>query len=128
MALLRPLHRSITGDYRDRFRGMSDADMELVRSLQPPPEADVATLFKEPAAWSAFAEAIGPLFEDDFECAGIGAPEGDLKGTGLDGLRELWGEWLSPWSSYHSTVEDVIGVDDKVMVLVHDRAVSRHDG
>ena len=107
---------------------MSDADLELVRSLQPPSGTDIATLFNDPATWSAFAAASAPHFEEHFECAGIGSPQGDLHATGFDGLRELWVEWLSPWSSYRTTVEDVIGAEDKVMILVHDHAVSRHDG
>ena len=57
----------------------------------------------------AFAQASAPFFEEGFECAGIGPPQGDLEAIGFDGLRELWAEWLSPWSSYRSTVEDVIG-------------------
>jgi hypothetical protein len=107
---------------------MSDADIELVRALQPAPDVDLAVLFADPATWASFEASAGPLFVGGFECAGIGGPQGDLEATGLDGLRELWTEWLSPWVSYHTTIEDVVGSGEMVMVLVHDRAVSRHDG
>jgi ketosteroid isomerase-like protein len=106
---------------------MSDADIELVRALQPAPDVDVAELFNDPERWSQFAANAAPFFTADFECAGIGAPQGELHARGIDGLREVFSEWLSPWASYRSSVEDVIGYGDRVLVLVHDRAVSRHD-
>jgi hypothetical protein len=107
---------------------VSDADVALIRSLQPPPGTDIAALFNDPAMWTAFVENAPAVFVDGFECAGIGAPQGDLEDTGFDGLRRLWNEWLSPWVSYYDTIEDVIGNGEKVMVLIHDRAVSRHSG
>lgn len=107
---------------------MSDADVALIRSLQPPPDADVATLFADPVAWSAFAQASESAFEENFTSLGVGAPQGDVQGEGFDGMRAVFAEWLSPWASYHSTVEKVVSAGDRVMILVRDRGVSRHDG
>jgi ketosteroid isomerase-like protein len=107
---------------------MSDADVALVRALQPGPDVDLAFLFTDPVAWSEFAENAAAFFADDFECAAVGAPQGKLEGKGFEGLRDLFAEWLGPWSSYKSTVEDVSGTGEKVMVLVRDRGVSKHDG
>lgn len=55
-------------------------------------------------------------------------PQGDLAARGFDGLCELWSEWLSAWTSYHSTVEDVIEAGGKVIVEIRDRAVARESG
>lgn len=107
---------------------MSDADLELVRGLQPSPEADLAVLFNDPSTWAVIAEARAHLFTPEFECAGIGGPQGEVKGIGFDGLRAVWHEWLTPWQSYRTTVEDVVGNADKVMVLVHDRGIARQGG
>ena len=89
---------------------------------------DVTTLFEDPAVWAAFAANVEALFVPDFESVGIGAPQGEVRGIGLDGLRAVFREWLSPWTAYYSAIEDVIGVGDRVMVLVHDRGVSQRDG
>lgn len=46
---------------------------------------------------------------------------------GVDGLRRMWLDWLEPWSSYETRIDELIEVDDeRVLVLVHDRG--RRDG
>jgi ketosteroid isomerase-like protein len=107
---------------------MSEANRELVRSLQVPPDTDVVPLFSDPAAWSAFAQINRSAFAEDFTAVGVGAPQGDVEGEGFDGLRDVFLEWLSAWASYRSTVKDVLAEGDKVMVVVEDHGVSRHDG
>lgn len=107
---------------------MSEVNRELVLALQVPPDVDVVPLFSDPAAWSAFAQANESVFEENFTSVGVGAPQGEVEGVGLDGLRAVFSEWLSPWASYRSTTEDAVAAGDRVMVLVRDRGVSRHDG
>jgi ketosteroid isomerase-like protein len=42
---------------------------------------------------------------------------------GLDGLRAAWLDWLSPWDSYRTEVEDVIDAQEgRVLVLARDYA------
>jgi ketosteroid isomerase-like protein len=40
--------------------------------------------------------------------------------TGLDGLRTGWLDWMEPWASYRSNVEELIDLGDSVVVLVRD--------
>jgi len=86
---------------------------------------DLVALFAQPDAWAAFVGRAGPAFEPEFACRGVGTPQGDLEGQGLEGLRELWTEWLGPWDSYVTEIEDVRPVGDAVVVLVHDRGTQR---
>ncbi len=40
--------------------------------------------------------------------------------SGMDGLRESWWDWLAPWATYRTEIEDVIDGGDRVLVLVFD--------
>ena len=42
----------------------------------------------------------------------------DLRG--IAGMRAVWLEWLAPWESYRTEIEDAIDAGDKVVVLVRD--------
>ena len=46
---------------------MSQENVELVRGLQPTPETDLVTLFRDEAAFAALIEAVSPFFHEDFE-------------------------------------------------------------
>jgi ketosteroid isomerase-like protein len=98
---------------------MSQENVELVRSLQPSREDDLVALFRDDATATALMEALSPFFHDDFE---IVAPTPGQRGRfeGLEGLRAGWLDWLDPWESYRTEVEDVIDAGDEVVVLVRD--------
>jgi ketosteroid isomerase-like protein len=40
---------------------------------------------------------------------------------GLEGFIQSWRDWLEPWASYRTEVEDLIDLDDRVLVLVRAR-------
>jgi hypothetical protein len=42
------------------------------------------------------------------------------EGLGLKGLKAGWADWLEPWESYRTEIEDVIDAGDDVVVLVCD--------
>ena len=100
---------------------MSAGNVELVRSLHPPPGTDLAQNFRDESRWGAVAAAWAPVLAPDFRCAAHGYLEGDGETfEGLEGLRYLWLEWLSPWASYRTEIEDVLDVGDRALVLVRD--------
>jgi ketosteroid isomerase-like protein len=39
---------------------------------------------------------------------------------GFEGLRSGWIDWLEPWESYRSEVEELVDLGDRVAVLVRD--------
>ncbi|HEY4429033.1 MAG TPA: nuclear transport factor 2 family protein [Solirubrobacteraceae bacterium] len=103
---------------------MSQANVELVRGLQPPPDVDIAQLIRDDALWRGVSGAMAPRYRSDFACA-IPVFGTTKEFLGLDGLRAAWLDWLTPWVTYRTEVEDVIDFGDRVLVLVRD--YGRHE-
>jgi ketosteroid isomerase-like protein len=98
---------------------MSQENVELVRRLQPSRDSDLVALFRDEKTARALLKDLSPFFHEDFE---IVAPTPGQRApfVGLEGLRAGWLDWLDPWESYRTEVEDVIDADDQVVVLVRD--------
>jgi ketosteroid isomerase-like protein len=99
---------------------MSTHDVELVRAIQPDPTTNLIDLFRELDESSARAAEV---FAEDFVCIQHGLDEQPR--TGLRGLREGWLNWLAPWESYRTQIEDVIDGETCVLVLTRDLARRR---
>jgi hypothetical protein len=117
---------------------VSVEDVELVRRLQPGPEVDIAAMFRDDATAGLMLEAFTPLFHPDcqiggdmgtdiVDVAGAGG-SGDLPHAGLERLRAAWLQWLEPWATYRTQIEDVIDTGDHVVVLAWDFARLEHGG
>jgi SnoaL-like domain len=98
---------------------MSQENVELIRALQPDPGVDLAQLFRDDATAAALLEALAPFVWADLECFGGTSIEG-VSGSGLNGLRAVWLEWLEPWESYRTEIEELIDAGDQTVVLVRD--------
>jgi ketosteroid isomerase-like protein len=103
---------------------MSRRDVEIVRGLLGPFEqGDIVPLFRDEAISAAITAASAPFFTPDFECVFVREDVGRAAYWGLDGLRDAWLDWLSPWESYRAEIEDVIDArDGRVVVLSRDYA------
>ncbi len=100
---------------------MSRQNVELVRSFHPAPGVDLARIYREDSQWAVAAAALDPHLAQDFKCVARGYLEADGESfAGLAGLRYLWLEWLTPWRSYRSELEEVIDLGEDVLVLVRD--------
>lgn len=100
---------------------MASENVELVLGLAPPPGADLARMFRDEQSWQATASILAPALSDDFRCGFRGFLESDEDvAGGLEGLRATWIEWLAPWESYRSEVEDALDLGDRVLVLIRD--------
>jgi ketosteroid isomerase-like protein len=103
---------------------VSGANVELVRALLPDPGTDLAELIRDEDRFAAALDAVVGMFDPAVESVpawrGAGATY-----TGIDGFREMWLDWLEPWSSYHVQVDEMIELEDSVVVLVRDRGL-RH--
>jgi ketosteroid isomerase-like protein len=108
---------------------MSEENVELVRSLQPAPETDLAALFRDDATWEAAREGLGAVFDPDCESAIVMPGSGDAATRrtyrGVDGLRDAWLDWLAPWESYHVRIERLLDAGERVVVLPRDRGRRR---
>src|SRR5437763_10830136 len=96
------------------------ANVELIRALQPAPDVDLTEFFHRghDDGAAAQAEALAPVFTDDFVCIFHAISEDPR--PGVEGLRDSWLDWLAPWQAYRAEIEDVIEVGDHVLVLSRD--------
>ncbi|HMD56709.1 MAG TPA: nuclear transport factor 2 family protein [Solirubrobacteraceae bacterium] len=105
---------------------MSQENVEIVSALQPAPGVDLAQLFRDDLLWAAVSATLAPSLAPDFECVARGVPIGEeTVYEGLLGLRALWLEWLAPWRTYRTEVEEIVDLGERVVVLVRDFA--RHE-
>jgi len=100
---------------------VSQANVDLVQRLHSEvlhSEMDIAQVLRNDDVWAARVEAVAAFYHPDVESVRLGLPDGRTY-TGLDGLRNLWLEWLAPWTTYRMEAEDVIDLGDRVLVLAH---------
>jgi ketosteroid isomerase-like protein len=103
---------------------MSEENVELMRTLIPPPETDLASLFRDDELFGQMVAALEQFIDPDAESVAIW--RGGATYRGVDGFRRLWLDWLEPWATYFTQAEELIDAGDRVVVLVRDRG-RRHD-
>ena len=99
---------------------MSQENVDVIRALIPPPDVDLALLFRDDILFQQASAALGPLIDPGIES--VAAFRGDATYAGIEGFRKMWLDWLEPWATYHSRVDDLIDAGDRVAVLIRDRA------
>jgi ketosteroid isomerase-like protein len=100
---------------------MSQERVERVRALMPADGTDLRDVFVKSGALSG-----GGLVADDAVVRFV-APHASVSGTGPEGFRARWTDWLEPWESYLIYTDDVVDRDDRVVVLTRLRGVTRRD-
>ena len=93
---------------------MSQTNVERIRALMPPDGSDMRDVFVESSDFSTDG-----LVADDATVRFV-APDAEASGTGPEGFRNTWADWLEPWESYRVEVEDVVDAGDDALVLVRD--------
>jgi ketosteroid isomerase-like protein len=86
--------------------GVSQQDVELVRSLVVPAEVDWAEIMRDEEMSSALDEQTRDSFDPSFECALVGVTE--IRRPGFDGLRKIWLDWLEPWTTYRAEEDEIV--------------------
>jgi len=99
---------------------VSQENVELVRSLQPAPDVDIAQLVRDDDINARWVEAVSTVFHAHFECVMMSRLEGPMTYVGLDGLREASLDWTAPWAAYRTEIEQLIDAGERVVVLVRD--------
>jgi hypothetical protein len=101
---------------------VSQENLELVRRLQPRPDADLVAVFHDERTAGDFDRLFAAFFHPDCECV-LNLPGAEpAVYVGLEGWRKGWGDWLAPWVSYRSEIEELFDVGERVVVLVRDYA------
>jgi ketosteroid isomerase-like protein len=103
---------------------VSRENVEIVRSVHPPSGTSLTSLFRGEAEDSGLLGRFASLLTPDFEAVGgdlTGAGGLTTGGDGIEGLLATWRDWLAPYESYWTQVEDFIDAgEDRVLVLVRD--------
>jgi len=99
---------------------MSQENVEIVRALIPPPDADLAPILREDSLFEATSEALGFVLHSELESVAVW--QGGTAYAGVQGFREMWLDWLQPYVAYYTQVDEIIDAGDRVVVLVRDRA------
>lgn len=76
---------------------MSQENVEIVRQVQPDPQANLVEVFtaiEDDAAVEAAVAAAASAFADDFVCIFHAISEEPR--LGVQGLRDSWLDWLAP--------------------------------
>jgi ketosteroid isomerase-like protein len=70
------------------------------------------------------------LAEPDFEVVMVGPDyvSTQLEFNGLDGFRDAWRDWISPFEAYRIEVEEMIDAGDRVVSLVAMTGTTRTGG
>jgi ketosteroid isomerase-like protein len=76
----------------------------------------MALLFRDDETWAAFTVALSPMSQPDFECV-AGTSIGVTTYAGLSGMREAWLDWLKPWATYRTEVEEMTHIPPRILVL-----------
>ena len=101
---------------------MSQENVELIVGLHFEPSVDWASIVRDDATWSALTPTVSDVIHPDFE-ATIPLFGAAKTYKGLNGLREAWRDWLAPWVTWRSEIEQAIDLDDaRVLLLNHDYA------
>jgi hypothetical protein len=97
---------------------VSADNVRLVGRLQPPPDRDLATLYRDESTVLTLTDAMAPSFDPAVESRYLGDDSGEVPpNVGLEGLRKTWLAWLEPWQSYRAETIKVIDVGDRVLVV-----------
>ena len=107
---------------RDTAWAMSQENVELVKALYPSTGTDLAQLMRDEDSFARLREAVSPLLTDDFESA-FAFPGQTRTYAGLEGYRRNWLDWLEPWATYRTTMDELIDAGESVVVL--DRTYGR---
>jgi ketosteroid isomerase-like protein len=94
---------------------MSQENVERVRAVIPQ-DTDIVALFRDELAFARILEAWDAFFTEDFENVVV-LPAQSRTYSGLEGLRANWLDWLEPWAAYRVTIDELIDLGERVLVL-----------
>jgi ketosteroid isomerase-like protein len=101
---------------------MSQENVALVRSLLPRPDTDMVALFNDDSAAGELMQTWAPSLDPDFVSVKHFPGADADTAQGLHGLRAGWLDWLAPWESYRTEIEEMIDLGDRVVSVICDYA------
>jgi ketosteroid isomerase-like protein len=98
---------------------MSHENVELAEAMVPQ-DTDIVPLFRDEDTFARMRHAFSAFLTDDFQSVMV-FPAQTRTYSGLEGLRENWLDWLEPWATYRVTIDELIDVGERVVVLTRNR-------
>ena len=100
-------------------------NVDRARTAMPAPGTDWVPLFRDDAKWDEYRDRLRREgLEDELEsCVYAWIALGvTTEVTGFAEFRAAWTDFLQPWDSYESDVEELIDLGDRVLLLARLRA------
>lgn len=92
----------------------------MIRSVLPGPNADLVAIFNDDSASGKLMHTWAPLLDPDFvSVKHVPGAQPEIA-HGLHGLRAGWLDWLAPWASYRTEIEEMIDLGDRVVSAICD--------
>jgi ketosteroid isomerase-like protein len=107
---------------------MSRENVELLRSALPGPDTDMIALFADDSAGGELMQTIAPVLDPDFVSVKHVPGAEPEAAPGLHGLRAGWRDWLAPWATYRTEIEEMIDLGPRVVMVLCDYARREEDG
>lgn len=104
---------------------MSRENVELIRLALPGPGTDMVALFNDDSASGELMHTLAPVLDPGFVAVKHIPGAEPTTTRGLDGLRDGWLDWLAPWVSYRTEIEEMIDLGDRVAAVLSD--YGRHE-
>ena len=101
---------------------MSQVNVDRIRAIMPPDGSDLRDVFVESSDFTT-----NGLVVDDATVRFV-APSAESSGTGPEGFRNTWADWLEPWESYVMYTDDIVDRGDRVVALTRLRGITKRDG
>lgn len=110
---------------------MADDPVEIVtRVAELLQRKDLAEVVNDQARWEEATRPVRDLAHPDLAGAMIGPDYagGTIEFEGLEGLRRAWVEWVSPFETFSTEVDEVECSGDTVLTVVRQRGKTRTGG
>jgi hypothetical protein len=99
---------------------MSENNVELIRSVYPGPDTDIIALFNDDSASGQLMQTMAPLLDPAFVSVKHLPGAEPEAAQGLHALRAGWLDWLAPWASYRTEIEEMLDLGDRVVTVLCD--------
>ncbi|HMD52650.1 MAG TPA: nuclear transport factor 2 family protein [Solirubrobacteraceae bacterium] len=108
---------------------MSAENVELIRSMLPRPDVDLAAIARDEEASARWKREVARAHDPRVRCTMQQPGQEPVSyDRGLDGLHAALRDWLRSWESLHLEIEDVIDGGDRVLVVHRSRGRLEGDG
>ncbi|HEY0517078.1 MAG TPA: nuclear transport factor 2 family protein [Solirubrobacteraceae bacterium] len=99
---------------------MSQENVDVVRSILPGPDTDMIALWNDDSAGGELMHTMAPLLDPGFVSVKHVPGAEPETARGLQGVRVGWLDWLAPWATYRTEIEEVIDLGDRVVSVLCD--------